>query len=109
MDSRRNVPEFEILNLTNKELKDLSEAVKIQSAELVGREGKLIGYSHSEEIDDLIMEHCKADKVKITKRMPDRWFDDGKKAIKITAENIKEAGKMLKEIPKKYKPEDKEV
>lgn len=109
MDSRRNVPEFEILNLTDKELKTLSEAVKDGTAELVGRKGKLIGYSHSEKVDDLIMDHCKADKVKITKRMPNRYYDNGKKAVKITDKNIKEAGKMLKEIPDKYKPEDKEV
>jgi len=108
MKDRRNVPEFEIITNLQEDIFQLVDYLKKNECELVCRNGKFIGYSHSEAVDDLIMEHCKNDKVKITARMPVRYYDDGKKVIKVTSENIKEFDKLLKEIPEKYKSKEEQ-
>lgn len=100
--NRYNKPEFEVKTKVQKDRAELLTRMEEDIFEIVGREGKLIGWSNSEEHDDYIIELQRFDKVDITKNFPTRYAEKDGKLVIVTKENIKDHDKLLKKIPEKY-------
>lgn len=85
--------------------------LKSGDIELVNQKGVMVAWCNSETSENKFLEYAKADKVVIRKNFPKRYFDDGNKPVEITKENLKDCDltKAVSEIPKKYKPDLKEV
>lgn len=87
-------------SLTATQKAKLVDLLKTGDIELVNCKGKLVTWAQTETAQNELLVLEKAGKADIVDRFPDRWFDNGKEAVKLTKENLKDVD--LKNVSEKY-------
>jgi len=83
---------------------EVYELIEKGSAEIANQNGDVVVWADTPEAEDTILELAQADNAIIVNGFPIRYVDDGKKAVEVTPENLKEIDlkKATKEYPEKY-------
>jgi len=90
---------------------EVYEMIEKGSAEIANQNGDVVVWADTPEAEDTILELAQKDNATIISGFPTRYIDDGKKAVAVTPENLKEVDikKALKDIPEKYKPKEEKI
>ena len=83
---------------------EVYEMIEKGSAEIANQNGDVVVWADKPESEDTILELAQKDNATIISGFPTRYIDDGKKAVTVTPENLKEIDlkQATKEYPEKY-------
>jgi len=107
--NRIKKPKFELTSkLTATEKALLLDKIKTKEVEIVAQNGALIGWSDSDDVDEIVLDHIKKDKVVSVYNLPERYVKVNDEYVRITTGNIKDFDKKYflkkKDLPQP-KPE----
>jgi len=83
---------------------EVYEMIEKGTAEIANQNGDVVIWADTLEAEDKILQLAQTDNATIVSGFPTRYIDDGKKAVAVTPENLKEINlkQATKEYPEKY-------